>query len=637
MNGNANGTFSGQNYECDEIGKTVFVTGDMPPRNKVEDVSAEKKNSNDGLQRSSYGLDRTPMIDQNAIKAGAYTDSLDVKPNNSTERANDFEIDIEVTDVADWPDTSPENGNMSYVSGTTGDAKEVYRGPMQYSGPPVQNGMREPLPEYRPMMNGPVKPPVPPKPPKPPKSSKRKADGEKRKVWPRVLFAICLAIIFGVATGITILGVAHHYGDKLPMFGYGRESKIEDKDKKKDKAKIEDWETPDDEDVYEEFSEEDPEDIYDEIQDDSRDNPDDNTDGGSIKKVDIDSEESSESAAVTAMDVSQVVEEVMPSVVSITGNYIITSEYWGYYYEQESSGSGSGIIIGCEDDALLIATNNHVVEDANELSVQFIDGTTAEATIKGTDSKIDLAVIIVKLSELSNSTKDSIRVAVLGDSDSIKVGEPAIAIGNALGYGQSVTTGVISAVDRDLTMSDGTVAEGLIQTDAAINPGNSGGALLNAHGEVIGINSSKIGGATVDGVGFAIPISSAEPILKDIVTSSDRVKVASDKAGYLGIGGVTVTDEASEMYNIPAGVVVRQVYRGTGAEEAGIQEHDVICSVGGRDISSLEELREELEYYEAGMKVQVGYYRMSDDEYQKYETQVELIDKNTLDEMSSGR
>lgn len=341
----------------------------------------------------------------------------------------------------------------------------------------------------------------------------------------------------------------------------------------------------------------------------------------------------SSAATVSAIDVSEVVERVMPSVVSITGNYTVTSQdFFGQVYSQQSSGSGSGIIIGQNDENLLIATNNHVVEDSDSLSVQFIDGTTADARIKGTASDIDLAVILVDISDLSSSTKDSISVAVLGDSDSLKVGETAIAIGNALGYGQSVTTGVISAVDRKLEMSDGTVAEGLIQTDAAINPGNSGGALLNASGEVVGINSSKIGGTTVDGVGFAIPISSAEPILDDIVTSVERVKVANSKVGYLGIGGVTVTEEASKMYGIPVGVVVRKVYAGTGAEKAGIQQGDVITAINDKEIQSMEDLKEELQYYAAGETVEVKVCRINDGSYVTDTVTLELSEEKSLND-----
>ena len=341
-------------------------------------------------------------------------------------------------------------------------------------------------------------------------------------------------------------------------------------------------------------------------------------------------------SGVVAYDVSGVAEDVMPAVVSIVGNYTVTQrDFWGQTYSSETPGSGSGIIIGKDDSELYIATNNHVVENSTELNVQFIDGKSAPARIKGTNKDIDLAVILVDLDELENGTRSSIKVAKLGDSDSLKVGETAIAIGNALGYGQSVTAGVISAVNRSLDMNDGSKAEGLIQTDAAINPGNSGGALVNINGEVIGINSSKIGGSTVDGVGFAIPISSAEPILSDIATREERVKVSGNKSGYLGIGGVSVTSEASKMYGIPVGVVVRQVYEGTGAMEAGIAQGDVIVSVEGETIESMDALRDFLEYYAAGDTVSIEFYRIEDGEYVKKTAEVRLIDKNTLQSASS--
>ncbi len=347
-------------------------------------------------------------------------------------------------------------------------------------------------------------------------------------------------------------------------------------------------------------------------------------------------EESVAQTTIVAMDVSDVVEQVMPSVVAISSNYTVTQNFFGQTYSQESSGSGSGIIIGKDENTLYIATNNHVVEDTNGLTVQFIDGSTAEARVKGTDSSIDLAVILVDLGDLDSSTREQISVAKLGNSDSIKVGQAAIAIGNALGYGQSVTVGVISATDRDISISDDTTATGLIQTDAAINPGNSGGALVNIDGEVIGINSSKIGGSTIDGVGFAIPISSAEPILSDIATSESRVKVADSKSGYLGVGGATVTGEVSQMYGMPLGILVRRVYAGTGAEAAGIQMGDVISGIGDKEVGSMEELIEELSYYAAGEVADVTLYRVSGNSYEKINVQVVLTDRATLENASAA-
>ena len=322
------------------------------------------------------------------------------------------------------------------------------------------------------------------------------------------------------------------------------------------------------------------------------------------------------SAVVT--DVTQVVDEVMPSVVSITNTFTSTQNFFGQDFSSESEASGSGIIVNETDEELLVVTNNHVVESADTLKVQFIDGEIAEAKIKGTDSNMDLAVIAVKLSDLKDSTKQAISIAKLGDSASLKVGEPAIAIGNALGYGQSVTTGVISALDRQIEMSeDGSTTGKLIQTDAAINPGNSGGALLNVKGEVIGINSNKIGGSSVEGMGYAIPISSAEPIIQELMSKETKDKVSTEKKGYLGISGINVTSDVAEMYGMPEGVYVNQVYSGTGAENAGIEKGDIITGFDGSTVSSMEDLQGYLEYYEAGASVSITVQRQSAGGYEE--------------------
>lgn len=333
-------------------------------------------------------------------------------------------------------------------------------------------------------------------------------------------------------------------------------------------------------------------------------------------------------------DVTEVVDAVMPSLVSIKGVYKITSQnFFGQTFSQETEGSGSGIILAQDDNNLLIATNNHVVEDASALEVVFIDGSTASANIKGTDEDMDLAVITVNLSDISSDTRNAISIAKLGDSDSLKVGQAAIAIGNSLGYGQSVTTGVISALDRSLTISStGETVSGLIQTDAAINPGNSGGALVNMNGEVIGINSSKIGGSQVDGVGFAIPISSASPILQDIVSSAERIEVSEANRGFLGINGVSVTEEASAMYGMPVGVQVRKIYEGTGAAESDMQLGDIIKKVATKSVGSMEDLREELKYYSAGETVNITVYRFVDGEYKEVSFDLTLCREDQLTE-----
>ena len=319
--------------------------------------------------------------------------------------------------------------------------------------------------------------------------------------------------------------------------------------------------------------------------------------------------ESTQTVTAVVTDVTNVVEEVMPSVVSITNTSVITQSFWGQQFQSENQSSGSGIIVGENDTELLIVTNNHVILDSTELKIQFIDGSVADAKVKGTDSNMDLAVIAVSLDSLSSETISNISIAVLGDSESLKVGEPAIAIGNALGYGQSVTTGVISALNRQIAMSeDGSTTGTLIQTDAAINPGNSGGALLNVRGEVVGINSNKIGGSTIEGMGYAIPISNAKPIIEELMNRETKDKVDIAKKGYLGISGLNVTTDVSTMYGMPEGVYVAQVYSG-GAYEAGIMKGDIITAFDGSSVRTMEDLQGYLEYYEIGETVLVTIQR----------------------------
>ncbi len=325
-------------------------------------------------------------------------------------------------------------------------------------------------------------------------------------------------------------------------------------------------------------------------------------------------------------DVSLVVENTMPSVVSITGMYKVEEEnYFGFrnfITESESPGSGSGIIVGQNDTELLIATNNHVVQDATSLSVQFLDDTTADAVVKGTNADVDLAVIAIPLEDISEETRGIIKVASLGDSDNLKVGEPAIAIGNALGYGQSVTTGVISATNREYTIEENTA--NLIQTDAAINPGNSGGALLNARGEVVGINSSKIGGSVIEGMGYAIPISTAKPIIEELMTKTTRTKVDEAKKAYLGIVGISVTNEVQESYGLPEGICVTQVFSGTGASKAGLVKGDIIVEFDGEKVRTMEELSALLECYEKGSAVEIKIMQGSPSGYQEKTVTVTL-------------
>ena len=306
------------------------------------------------------------------------------------------------------------------------------------------------------------------------------------------------------------------------------------------------------------------------------------------------------STSTVTSDVSDIVENTLPSIVSITNMSVQeVQNFFGGISQQESESAGSGIIISQNDSELLVVTNNHVVEGSDTLTVTFNDGNSVEAQIKGTDSARDLAVVAVPLDKISDDTMNAIKVATLGDSDSLKVGEPAIAIGNALGYGQSVTTGIVSATGRTIDGFDGEY----IQTDAAINPGNSGGALLNANGEVIGINSAKINSSAVEGMGFAIPISDASDVIQNLMNKETRSKVSDEERGYLGIKGYDVSEEGAQMYNMPTGVYVKEVMSGGGSEKAGLTKGSIITGFEGSSISGMSSLREQLQYYKAGEEV----------------------------------
>ena len=306
------------------------------------------------------------------------------------------------------------------------------------------------------------------------------------------------------------------------------------------------------------------------------------------------------STSTVTSDVSDIVENTLPSIVSITNMSVQeVQNFFGGISQQESESAGSGIIISQNDSELLVVTNNHVVEGSDTLTVTFNDGNSVEAQIKGTDSARDLAVVAVPLDKISDDTMNAIKVATLGDSDSLKVGEPAIAIGNALGYGQSVTTGIVSATGRTIDGFDGEY----IQTDAAINPGNSGGALLNANGEVIGINSAKINSSAVEGMGFAIPISDASDVIQNLMNKETRSKVSDEERGYLGIKGYDVSEEGAQMYNMPTGVYVKEVMSGGGAEKACLTKGSIITGFEGSSISGMSSLQEQLQYYKAGEEV----------------------------------
>lgn len=368
--------------------------------------------------------------------------------------------------------------------------------------------------------------------------------------------------------------------------------------------------------------------------------------GNQIKKLDALMNTTTEAASTTSaptteslsltstasvgngMDVSTIAENVMPSVVAINISAIVEQQgMFGYTQQYEAEGSGSGIIIGENDSELLMVTNNHVVSDATTVNVTFADGESYEAQVKSTDSDTDLAIVVVKLSDIKESTMNQIKIATIGDSDSLKVGEQVVAIGNALGYGQSVTTGIVSAKDR----TNSTNTTPLIQTDAAINPGNSGGALLNMKGEVIGINSSKYSDTTVEGMGYAIPITAVQDRLDDLMNRQTREKVDENEKGYLGISCATVSSDVSEAYGIPEGVLVTEVAGKSAAQKAGIKANYVITKIDGQSISSAEELTEKLNYYAAGETVPITFEYLKDDAYVEKTVDVTLMENPNAD------
>ena len=309
------------------------------------------------------------------------------------------------------------------------------------------------------------------------------------------------------------------------------------------------------------------------------------------------------SSSTGTSDVATIAKNAMPSIVSITNMSVQeVQSFFGGTQQQESTSVGSGIIIGQTDSELLILTNNHVVEGNEKLTVSFVDNESVEANVKGTDSTKDLAVVAVKISDVKDSTMDEIAVATMGDSSKLEVGEQVVAIGNALGYGQSVTSGIVSATERTL---DGYEGGTLIQTDAAINPGNSGGALLNSNGEVIGINTAKVATDSVEGMGYAIPISDASDTIQNLMNQVTKTKVSEAEQGYLGIQGVDVSDESAKMYNMPTGVYISDVVKNGGAQQAGLTKGSVITGLEGTTISDMNSLKEQLQYHRVGDKVKV--------------------------------
>ena len=365
----------------------------------------------------------------------------------------------------------------------------------------------------------------------------------------------------------------------------------------------------------------------------------------------------SDSSNKGSLDVSDITTSAMPSIVAITNKSV--QEVQDYFSQfgfrgqdqaqtQETESQGSGIIIGKNDTELLMVTNNHVVEGADTLSVCFIDNKVYEANVKGTDAENDLAVIAVPLDSISDDTMSQIAVASIGDSDSLKVGEQVVAIGNALGYGQSVTTGIVSAVNRALSnnssdtqdsnsSSDDSSSATYIQTDAAINPGNSGGALLNMNGEVIGINSAKLASTEVEGMGYAIPISRVSDIIDNLMNQTTRTKVDSDKQGTIGIKGINVTSDVQEKYNLPEGIYVSEVTSGSAAEKAGITSGSVITKFDGKSVTDIESLQDLLQYYKAGETVELTLQVPDSDSYKEKTVSITLGSKSATSSDSNSQ
>lgn len=366
------------------------------------------------------------------------------------------------------------------------------------------------------------------------------------------------------------------------------------------------------------------------------------TNSANISQVSL--ETTSDKDTFSYSSVADVAESAMPSIVSITSKSVQeVQDYffrgYGRTYQYESESAGSGIIVGSNDTELLIATNNHVVEDSSELTVTFIDESSIAAKVKGTDASNDLAIIAVSLDDISEDTRNQIKVANIGDSENIRVGEQVVAIGNALGYGQSVTTGIVSAKDRSISVSEDsqsyydteeTVYSNLIQTDAAINPGNSGGALLDMNGNLIGINSAKASSNGVEGMGYAIPISKALPILENLMKRETRSVLSEDEMGYIGIRGQRVSADATEMYGIPSGIYVSEVTTGSPAESAGLKEGDIITAFDSQSVGSMQELSSLLQYYAAGESVDITVSSGDAGNYTEHTLTVVLGDRSAL-------
>lgn len=417
----------------------------------------------------------------------------------------------------------------------------------------------------------------------------------------KIMFAIALGLVFGASASLVFV-VSNKLINKTATVVEEKEEPKKDSEKKKD------------DDIKEEKNKE------------KREAPD-NTES---KEDRFDKEKTHEEAPVGGAvennrengsyvysSVAEVAQAAMPSIVSITTKSVqeVMSIYGFGTRQYEAEGAGSGIIIGENDTELLIVTNNHVVEGATTLSVCFIDDEVCPAVIKGTSSNSDLAIVAVNLSDIKSETREKIKIAEMGNSDNLVIGEQVVAIGNALGYGQSVTTGIVSALNR--TIKDGSGDSEYIQTDAAINPGNSGGALLDMNGKLIGINSAKLASTQIEGMGYAIPISLASPILEGLMNLTTRQKLNEDEAGYIGISGMSVNADVSRQYGMPEGVYVSEAISGYAADKAGIQMGDIIIEFDGINVGSISELRERLDYYKAGETVTMKISRLENGEYKE--------------------
>lgn len=333
---------------------------------------------------------------------------------------------------------------------------------------------------------------------------------------------------------------------------------------------------------------------------------------------------SSVTTVSTVTDVSAIAEAAMPSIVAITDTMTVQQrDFFGMPQTYQAQSSGSGIIVGQNDTELLIATNNHVVDGATDLTVTFSDSNDVSAAVKGTDSATDLAIIAVQLSDIPSDTMSKIKVATMGDSDSLKVGQQVIAIGNALGYGQSVTVGYISALDREIQDENG-ITRTFIQTDAAINPGNSGGALLDLNGNVIGINAAKTASTEVEGMGFAIPSNQAQEILNSLMTKKTRIAVEEDAQGYLGIQGTNIDAQTSQEFGMPVGIYIYKIVEGGAAASSDLKEKDIITKFDGQSVTNMEELKQMLTYYEGGSTVSLTVQSLVNGAYVEHEVQITL-------------